>query len=393
MRNHYFLLLLFLLNFTAFAQYNSLSENAEISILTIGPGDNLYDRFGHSAFRIYDPENDIDWAYNYGVYDFNTPNFYTKFARGKLLYKLAVSHYEPFLNSYIKQDRWVKEQVLDLTYSEKKAVFDFLQNNAKPENQYYLYDFFYDNCATKIRDVLSEALDGTLIYDDQLAVRRYTFRELIQQNVHYNTWGSLGMDIGIGAVVDREANWWEYQFLPKYVFEAAASAKITSSTGEKPLVKETRTLYDTAERSNAGNFFLSPLFIFAVIGLILVFVTYRNYKNQDRSRYLDMAIFAVTGLIGIFILLLWFATDHSSTANNYNILWAFPLSFFFAPLIGKKSPKKWLRRYIKFLYILMILLTVHWVSGIQGYALGFLPLLIALFIRYIYLDDFLKKQV
>ena len=392
MKKHYLLLLFLLLNFTVSAQYDRLSEKAEISILTIGPGDNLYDRFGHSAFRIYDPENDIDWAYNYGVYDFNTPNFYTKFARGKLLYKLAVSYYEPFLNSYIKQDRWVKEQVLDLTYSEKKALFDFLQNNAKPENQYYLYDFFYDNCATKIRDVLVEALDGTVEYQNDLATEGLTFRELIQQNVHYNTWGSLGMDVAIGAVVDREANSWEYQFLPKYVFEAASTAKIKTPSGTKSLVKETRVVYDTEERSDAGNFLLSPLFIFGILGLLLVFVTYRDHKNQQRSRYLDMGIFLVTGLIGIFILLLWFATDHSSTANNYNLLWAFPLSLFFAPLIAKKTPRKWLGRYIKLLYIILALLAIHWITGTQGYAIGIIPLLVALFIRYIYLDGFFRKM-
>lgn len=374
------------------AQYGRLSENAEISILTIGPGDNLYDRFGHSAFRIRDAENDIDWAYNYGVYDFNTPNFYTKFARGKLLYKLAVSEYEPFLNSYIAQDRWVKEQVLDLSYSEKKALFDFLQNNAKPENRDYLYDFFYDNCATKIRDVLVSVLGDKLKYTDDLAAEGYTFRELIQQNVHYNTWGSLGMDVAIGAVVDKKATSWEYQFLPDYVFEAASKATLATPAGTKNLVKETRTVYDTEERSDAGNFFFSPLFIFGILGLILVFVTYKNYKNQERSRYLDLAIFLVTGLLGIILLLLWFGTDHSTTAFNYNLLWSFPVSILFFTLIAKNPPKAWLSRYVRLLLILLILLTFHWITGVQVFAIGFIPLFIGLAIRYIFLNYHIRRN-
>ena len=184
MKKNYLLFLFILLNLPAFAQYISLSEKAEISILTIGPGDNLYDKFGHSAFRVYDPENDIDYAFNYGVYDFDTPNFYTKFAQGKLLYKLAVSESEPFLNSYKAQDRWVEEQVLNLSYSEKQGVFNFLQENAKPENKYYKYDFLYDNCATRIRDVLVSVLGDKLKSNARLAEDGYTFRELIQKNVH-----------------------------------------------------------------------------------------------------------------------------------------------------------------------------------------------------------------
>lgn len=392
MKKNYLLFFLVFLNFSGFAQYISLSEEAEISILTIGPGNNLYDKFGHSAFRVQDPVNDIDYAFNYGVYDFDTPNFYTKFAQGKLLYKLAVSEFEPFLNSYIAQDRWVEEQLLNLTYSEKQEVFNFLQNNAKPENRYYKYDFFYDNCATRIRDVLVAVLGDNLKYNSNLAEAGYTFRELIQKNVHYNSWGSLGMDVAIGAVVDQKATSWDYQFLPEYVYKANEGATIASSGGTVDLVKESRMLFEAKERRETGNFFLSPLFIFGIIGLLLVFVTYKNYKNQHRSRYLDALIFFVTGLIGVILALLWFATDHSTTANNYNLLWAFPFSLLFFLHIGKKTPKRWLQRYVFFLILLLVLLAFHWISGVQRFAIGFLPLLVGLAVRYLYLNRYLSNK-
>lgn len=392
MKKNYLLFLFILLNLPAFAQYISLSEKAEISILTIGPGDNLYDKFGHSAFRVYDPENDIDYAFNYGVYDFDTPNFYTKFAQGKLLYKLAVSESEPFLNSYKAQDRWVEEQVLNLSYSEKQGVFNFLQENAKPENKYYKYDFLYDNCATRIRDVLVSVLGDKLKYNASLAEDGYTFRELIQKNVHYNSWGSLGMDVAIGAVVDRKASSWEYQFLPEYVYKANEGATIATASGTTALVKTTKKLYDTEERRESGNFFVSPIFIFGILGLLLVFVTYKNYKNQQRSRYLDMLIFLVTGLIGVILLLLWFATDHSTTANNYNLLWAFPFSLLFFTLISRQTPKRWLQRYTFFLILLLVLLGFHWISGVQRFAIGLLPLLLGLAVRYIYLYRYLGNK-
>ncbi len=395
MNRNYIFLFIFLC-FTTYsvqAQYFSLSEDAEVSILTIGPGAQLYDKFGHSAFRIKDENNDLDLIYNYGVYDFDTPNFYTKFARGKLLYKLGVSYYEPFFESYVVQNRWVKEQLLDLTYTEKLALFSFLEKNALPENQYYKYDFFYDNCATKIRDVLVSVLDEKLTYKNEHITDTLTFRELIQKNVYWNSWGSLGMDVAIGAVVDKKATPWEYQFLPDYIFEAAANATIEKPDGtQKPLIKETKTLFENTRTKESRNFFLSPLFFFGILGLLILFVTYKDHKKYSRSRYLDTIIFLITGLIGIFLLLLWVATDHTATANNYNMLWAFPLSILFLGVIGKKHPRGWVRRYIIFLILLLLLMVVHWFTGVQVFAIGFIPLLVALFIRYLYVIYYLKKE-
>ncbi len=122
-----------------------------MSVITCGPGtDELYASFGHSAFRVLDRENKIDRVYNYGTFDFNTPNFYGKFAQGKLLYQLSAYNFGNFLKSYHRENRWVKGQVLDLDVNQVQKVFDFLEENAKPENRSYNYDFFYDNCSTKL---------------------------------------------------------------------------------------------------------------------------------------------------------------------------------------------------------------------------------------------------
>lgn len=358
----------------------------------MGPGKNLYDKFGHSAFRVKDETQGIDWAYNYGTYDFNTPNFYTKFAQGKLNYILSVAYFDAFLNNYVAENRWVKEQVLNLNYSEKKALFDFLQNNAKPENREYLYDFLFDNCATKIRDVLVTALGDKLEYTDSFVTEPYTFRELIQKNVNYNSWGSLGMDVAIGAVVDRPANAWEYQFLPQYVFDAAAVAKVTKNNSKEPLVKETLSLFENSPKEEKNNFFISPMFVFGIIGLLILAITFKDFRRNERSRYLDAILFFTTGLIGVFLLLLWFATDHSTTVNNYNLLWAFPLSLPLFVTIAKKQPKKWLSKYVFLLILLLALLCLHAFTGVQTFAKGFIPLFIAMGIRYLYIFLFLKKQ-
>ena len=386
------LLFLFLLNGTCNAQNTpyTLSEASEISIVTIGPGKYLYDKFGHSAFRVRDPQNNIDWAYNYGTYDFDTPNFYTKFAQGKLLYKLSVWKYVPFFELYKRENRWVKEQVLNLSPSEKNALFHFLQNNAKPENASYKYDFFYDNCATRIRDVLKEVLGEPLVYENNFVDESYSYRQLIQKNVHWNTWGSLGMDIAIGAVVDQTAPAWDYQFLPNYVFEAAENATLVTGSNKEPLVKETKTLFQNNPNQKNSSFFTSPIFVFGIIALLILFFTVKDFRNKTRSRYLDALLFVTTGLIGIVLLLLWFATDHSSTVANYNLLWAFPISIFLSVAIAKKTPKKWLRNYLVFLLIMMALLTLHSITGVQEFAPALIPLFVALVVRYLYVMQYIK---
>lgn len=386
------LLLLFIPLITLAQVPYSLSEQAEISILTIGPGDYLYDKFGHSAFRVNDPGRNLDLVYNYGVYDFDTPNFYGKFAKGKLDYKLAVSYFDPFLESYQRQQRWMREQLLDLSYGQKQQLFNFLQFNAKPENQYYRYDFFFDNCATKIRDVLVDVLGEQLEYNTDLSKEGLTFRQLIQKNVYWNSWGSLGMDVATGAVTDVPASSWEYQFLPAYIEEAAQGATINGNGETRPMVKSRHEIYNGRERSISGPFLGSPLFVFGLLSVLILYLTWRDVKQQSRNRLLDASIFFFTGVVGTILLFLWTATDHTATANNYNLLWAFPLNLFFTGLVYRKQPPHWIHRYVIFLTLLFVLILFHWVTGVQAFAYGFIPLFIALCVRYFYLSGYLRRQ-
>ncbi|MFT5436504.1 MAG: hypothetical protein ACI840_001152 [Ulvibacter sp.] len=392
MTKYYLLFLIVFITAIATGQGIPLSENAEVSIITVGPGTNLNDSFGHNGFRIRDQSRNIDVIYDYGRFDFNTPNFYLKFAQGKLLYEIGSNNFDPFFNYYKKQNRWIKEQVLNLNYSEKQALFKYLQTNIKPENKKYKYDFFYDNCATKIRDVIIEILGDKLEYKEDHITENYTFRELIQKNVKANSWGSLGMDIAIGAVVDRKARPIEYQFLPQYVFEGANNAVVIRNDAEVSLVKKYNYLFEAKKQEPKSNFFLSPFFVFGCLGLCLIFITYKDFKNNTRSRLPDMLIFLITGIVGLALLLLWVATDHTATVNNYNLLWAFPFSILFILHIYKKFPRAWLRKYIFFLIMLLSLLAIHWTTGVQVFAVGLLPLLLALGIRYIYVWYFLGKK-
>ncbi|MFV0541215.1 MAG: DUF4105 domain-containing protein [Aestuariibaculum sp.] len=385
------LLLFFLLIAkTSFSQESILSEKAEISVLTIGPGVSLNDAFGHNAFRIKDPILGEDMVFDYGVYNFSTPNFYLKFAQGKLNYFLGLSYYADFYNAYVNQNRTVKEQVLNLSKTEKQKLFDYLINNYKPENRAYLYDFFFDNCATKIKDVAQISLNNTIVFNTSEQFSSKTFRTLIHNNLNQNSWGSLGIDIALGSVIDRKATAEQHMFLPEYIYTFFENATIKGTN--KPLVKDSHIVYTKIETPVKNSFFSSPLFIFGIVGLFILYITYRDYKNQKRSKWLDVILFLFTGFTGIGILLLWFATDHKGTHQNYNLLWACALNLLVVWQLLKTQTSNWVKKYLKFLVILLGLLVVHWLTGVQIFAIGLIPLLMALFFRYLYLIYSFNKE-
>jgi len=360
-----------------------LSENAEISVITIGPGSSLNDAFGHSAFRIKDTKKGLDLVFNYGVYDFEAPNFILKFTQGKLDYLIGLNRFDNFYNAYTAQNRSITSQILNLSSTEKQQLFNYLINNYKPENRRYLYDFLFNNCATKIKEVTNLATQNTIDFNIPKDYSEATFRTLIQNNLNKNSWESLGIDIALGSVIDRYATPEQHMFLPKNIHSFFDIATIQNSN--TPLVKTRKTLFKASAKNKTSNFIFSPLFLFGILGLVIVFITYNDFKTGKRTKTLDFILFGVTGLAGVVIMLLWFATDHQTTKNNYNLLWANPLNLILLFQILKTTLPNWVNKFLKFLIILLCLLVFHWVTGVQVFAIALIPLLIALFIRYVFL--------
>jgi hypothetical protein len=373
----------------AFTQQLQLSENSQVSVITIGPGESLNDAFGHNAFRIKDRNLQIDVAYGYGEYDFDAPNFYLKFAQGKLNYLISKHNFSDIYRHYVNYNRTIEEQVLNLSTEEKQRLFDYLENNYKPENRRYLYDFFYDNCATRIRDVTKIATRGKVDFEVPENIKLKTFRDLIHDHVGLNTWGSFGIDIALGAVIDKQATPYEYMFLPKYIHDFFGTAKVN---GTQNLVTDSNILFQRKETKAASSFLLSPVMIMGVLAVLILFLTYKDYRNNTRNKWLDIALFGVTGIVGVVILLLWFATDHSATVQNYNLLWAMPLNIILIGQILKPQVSNWFKSYLKFLIIMLCLMTLHWTIGVQVFAIGLIPIVIALFLRYLYLVKFYNKK-
>jgi len=374
---------------TLVAQGSGLSPAAQVSVITCGPGTELYSTFGHSAFRIKDPVNGLDRVYNYGTFNFNTPNFYVKFAQGKLLYELRAYNFGNFLRGYQEENRWVKEQVLDLKNEQVQQVFDFLENNAKPENMAYKYDFFYDNCSTKMMDVLEQVLGSDLVFDPNFEEGKYTHRQLIQMYLGELPWSDFGIDLALGSVIDREIPSKAYMFLPDYVLQGVDASGIKESGIIKPLVKETNTILDSKPLINKG-WSITPFWVFTILAVAVILISIRDFKKRRRNKLLDYILFLSTGITGLVILLLWFATDHSATANNLNILWAFAPNLVFALMLHQN--RSYYAHYMLFLLALLDLVAVLWIARIQVFSIALLPLLVLLNARYIYLWLYFKYR-
>ncbi len=378
---------LLLLSIRAQSQSLPLSEGAQISVITCGPTPTeLYAAFGHSAIRVYDPDQQIDFAYNYGVFDFDQPNFYLNFARGYLYYKLGVYHYPHFRDYYISHNRYVHEQILDLTTEQKQKVFDYLEWNGKPENQTYRYDYFYNNCATKIRDVLAETLKDELKFDGSFVKTDYTIRDLTDLYLGPQPWGDLGIDICLGLPMDKKAAPYEYMFLPDYIEYSFDNATINS----KPVVKQKVSVYEAIPEGIPFSFF-HPWIVFGAFMLITVILSYYDWKRKKLSRWFDVTVFSAVGWIGVLLLLLWTATDHQAAARNFNLLWALPLHAIAAILLLKKQSPSWLITYFKGTAILLAATLLLWFILPQQLNIFLIPITIALMIRASLISKLLKK--
>lgn len=359
-----------------------LSDEAQIHVLTCGPYiEELYSAFGHSAIRVYDSVNNIDLIYNYGVFDFDQPNFYLNFARGNLNYKLAVQRYENFRYHYIYFNRFIHEQQLDLTNEQKQKVFDFLQWNSLPENQYYLYDYFYDNCATRIRDAFVIALGDELVYDLDYVEGGKTIRQLTDLYLDPYPWGDLGIDLGLGLPMDKKATSWMYMFLPDYIEQAFGSARVYQGDSLVPLVKKNIVTYASVPVEDDSMLLFTPAFLFWLLFVVVLLVTGWQWYKKYRGRWLDIILFTITGFLGWCLLLLWLATDHNAAAYNFNILWALPFSLPIAFWLNKKQVPHWVSVYFGGYAILLMLMLIFWLLIPQHLHYSLIPVCMVLAIR------------
>lgn len=384
---YFFSFLLLLIGKVLFSQTPELTERSQVSLLTCAAGDELYYAFGHSAFRVQDPVLGIDVVYNYGTFDFDQPNFYLNFAKGRMIYSLSRRSFDAFLYEYELEKRWVKEQIFDLSLEQRNQLLAFFEENYLPQNRDYLYDPLLNNCSSITGTILKEQFGEAIVFEGSHLEKQYTFRQLVRQFVDINSWSMFGIDLAFGANVDRKASVQEHMFLPYYAMEQIRN---TSLNG-KPLLKRERTILDYNEHTQQRFFPLSPLFWFILLLAFTCAITYFDHTHKTRSRWLDFSLMFLTGLVGTFLLLLWFATDHTSTPNNFNVLWAFPLNVVVAFIFAfqDKLPE-WSSRYLWSALGLIGIVLLLWIIQVQSFSPVLIPLFLTLAIRYVYLIRYSK---
>ena len=381
--------LLILLNFVGLTP--ARAQFWEVSLLTADPGPELYASFGHSAIRLREIGPDgRDLVFNFGTFDFDTPNFYGKFATGKLNYMLSVVPYDRFIIEYDYYKRGLREQVLDLNQEQKDFLLQHLDAQYAPERRFYKYDFFYNNCATKIRDAFDIAMGEQLVWSDSVAEEK-TFRNLIDEFVLPLPWADFGIDLALGAVIDRPATELEKQFLPTYMEQAFANATILENGVSRPLVKQSRVLLEYPQE-NAQQSLLNPSMVFWLLTLVFAALTFYGFKKGKLMKGLDVALFGSVGILGLVVVFLWFFTDHSATAWNWNILWAFPGHLVLVWGLVARPNATWISSYLLFAMGATVMTLLLWIFGLQSFSPALIPILLLLLLRSNFLFYNRKKE-
>ncbi len=373
--------ILLLIHFSLFIVLSSSAQDSShlrISLLTCSPGEELYSTFGHSAYRIVDSSaafNDgyRDVVYNYGTFNFDDDGFYLKFVRGKLLYYISAENFQDFQYNYQTSGRGITEQVLNLTPSEKIRIQQFLNDNLREENKYYKYDFFFDNCTTRLRDILKKNHDSSFA-EKAVMPPGTTFRQAIYQYLDRGDkqWSKLGIDILLGQPCDRVMTAQQMQFLPDNLMKSLDSAN-------HPLILSHQSLYAFTEEHAKSSLF-NPLILFSLLLVIIALLSLS--KNKFAQKFLqgfDGILFFCTGLLGFILLFMWFATDHSMTKNNFNLLWAWPMHIVIAFFVNSANSN--VKKYFAITAVGMVMVLLAWFFLKQHLNVALIPFVLLLIHR------------
>ena len=335
MKKIFFLFSFFFCFFISKTSAQLLSPSAKIYLITCDVGEEIYSLFGHTAIRVSDAESNIDEVYNYGTFDGFEDNFEIKFAQGKLNYWLSKQTIEDFLWEYEYYNRTVYQQEINLSSEEVSAIYAFLLENYTPENRKYQYEFFYDNCATRVRDVFQKTLGESIVWNNHPWHNQYTFRQIIAKDLVKTPLTHLGIDLVLGKKIDVNVSTQDLMFHPIYMMEAfdVAEKKIGDKT--EKLVSEKTILFQGVP----SNFTSTNIPLYVCWGIFFITVVITFFKWRKIGYIFDFTLSYIFGLLGIVLLLMWFATDHSATKYNFNLLWASPLLLLF-PILFKKQSKQ-----------------------------------------------------
>lgn len=344
------------------------TDSIEVSLLTCSPGEEIYSLYGHTALRYKNTKTGEDWAFNYGMFSFKKPFFALRFTLGLTDYELGAIPFDIFKKEYERNGRGIVEQTLNMTSKEKRDIYNALKNNFLPENRVYRYNFFYDNCTTRARDMIERCIDGKIIYAD---TKKYgtdnlypTYREAIHEHTIGHKWAEFGNDLCIGAKADIRMNLREQQFIPEYLKNDFYNAQIKSPDGIcRPLVKSSETIVSPRVHIIKEEFPFSPIQCTGFLFLISAVIAFIEYKRGKTFIAWDCLLMFVNGIAGIILFVLLFS-EHPTTSTNMQVLLINPIPLFFIYNVARRKKTV----YWKLSFCMIILFIIG--SFLQNYAEG-----------------------
>lgn len=353
-------------------------DNIKVSLMTCAPGTEIYALFGHTALRYEDTARGEDWVFNYGMFSFNAPHFIYRFVKGETDYELGVTPYLYFEGSYAMRGSSVYQQTLNLTIAEKLKLRKLLEENYLPENRVYRYNFFYDNCTTRARDIIEECIEGKVVYPD--GKEGLSFRDIVHQYTKGHEWDELGIDMCLGSEADEPIDVRKQMFAPFYMFEAAGRATIVTGDNVRPFVLQEKKVVDVEPEGGEGGFPLSPLMCVCVLMAAVCFVGWFQLKIKKVIWIWDLFLFGIQGVAGCIIAFLVCFSIHPTVDSNWLILLLNPIPLIYLPVMAYKAikGKKDLYHTINIVYLTLFIMIMPFIQ--QKFNVTVLPLALCLLI-------------
>lgn len=322
--------ILFLFSFW-FQPVAAQQDSIRVSLLTCAPGGEIYSLFGHTAIRYENLSQKEDIVYNYGMFSFNSPHFILRFVKGETDYQLGITPYDVFAWQYAMRGSSVYQQVLNLTTEEKLRLHVLLEENYRPENRTYRYNYFYDNCTTRARDRIEDCIDGEVVYPEGKEGK--SFRGIVRQFTHGHDWDELGIDLCLGSEADAPIDTRQQMFSPFYMLDAAKNAQIVSGDNVRPMVLEEIKIVDVEPDEDEGVFPLSPMACALILLAVTGIVGWLQLKTGKVMWAWDLILFGAQGLAGCIIAFLFFFSTHPTVGSNWLIILFNPIPLLYLPVM------------------------------------------------------------
>ena len=355
-------------------------DTLRVSLLTCSPGQEVYSLYGHTAIRVQVPKDSIDEVFNYGVFDFRKPHFTWHFVLGQTDYMIEPLPWKYFIIDYDRRGSSITEQELNLTPSEANCLLAALIENCQPENREYRYSFLYNNCTTKVRDMVEQVVRGNIQYPDTLP--HQTAREILHHYTAQHPWAQEGNDLLLGSEMDTILSERAAMFIPENMMQAFDGAYILSTNGDmRPLVRSKKVILEAKQQVVEPEFPLSPLQAILVFAVICILILVLEVWTKRLWWLWDVLILLLQGIAGTLLTFMFLFSEHPGVDSNWQIWLLNPIYFIGIPLVIKAATKHketlWYAFY--FAVLALFLLFSPWIP--QVFAKITVPLALCLLTR------------